>query len=196
MLLSICQHWQTKIWLVTVNPPPPRWDRVKVDLWSLMKYLCSHIFQHLSSQSGGIARIVNAELYPTEGEIRRHRGEGEGELPDWDRDSTWIWTLTKVPICMTRIFRYAEPFCMNFWKFRNHLHELRLFKDARYIQISSDPYEGNFRWKTPPIWAPRPLSLNNQVPPPLVVGIFTSTDFISQEIQNSEADFNGERIMI
>ena len=88
---------------------------------------------------------------------------------DCEWESTWIWTLTKGPICMTEFFKKFEPFCMNFRKFRNHIYECCRFEDARSIQFSllvikilkkatllpelrlkTDPYKGNFRWKAHP----------------------------------------------
>ena len=70
----------------------------------------------------------------------------------------------KGPICMTKLFKNFQPFCMNLKKFRNHVYEFSRFEDARSIQIYSvvikipkklpipavlrlkiDPFEGNFR---------------------------------------------------
>ena len=56
---------------------------------------------------------------------------------------------------------------MKFRKFRNHVYEFCQSEDARSIQISSSrPICREFLVKNPPIWVVRPVSLNNQVPPP------------------------------
>ena len=89
---------------------------------------------------------------------------------DCDRDSTWIWTLTKGPICTTEIFKNSRPFGMNFKKFCNHVYKFCRFENANsekatHLKVKNRPICREFQVKNPPIWAAHPVSLNNQVHP-------------------------------